>query len=527
MEQFPKPYTENELKQAILDGSFNTKLSYLLPVERDILRLHLGLDDGRKRTFSEISELLGISIKETSHHYIITAAKLRNKKNNIPLNQILYGPPGTGKTYNTKHFFNNILNPCSIQKQTLTPEISINELIKHLNWYTAIAVSMYYAGKDNCYTAVDIENQKIMASFINTTKNSNINREIWKQMQTHTTPNSNIVKYAKRQQPYLFDKKDNSEWYLTEEGKKYVEEHFQEYFKVDTKETNTEITAEQEICCSFITFHQSYSYEEFIEGIKPSYDSSNNNIKYCLEDGIFKSICLKANANPNKKYIIVIDEINRGNISKIFGELITLIEDDKRVTPNGESDFENTLQENNELLVTLPYSKTKFGVPNNLYILGTMNTSDRSIASIDIALRRRFKFVEMMPNSSLVSDFGCNFSNIFKILNQKISILLDRDHQIGHSYFINTKFDTAGVEKLKEIWFDSIMPLLNEYFYGDWEKLKLVIPGFIKSNQIPECLKNECDEDVYYEFKAKDDFNNDQIFVKALNQESFVKEDRQ
>ena len=182
--------------------------------------------------------------------------------------------------------------------------------------------------------------------------------------------------------------------------------------------------------------------------------------------------------------------------------------------PNGERIFENTITKDEQLLVTLPYTKSKFGVPNNLYILGTMNTSDRSIASIDIALRRRFKFVEMMPNSNLVADFGCNFKEIFEKLNNKIKILLDRDHQIGHSYFINTKYANADVNILKEIWFSEIIPLLNEYFYCDWEKLKLIVPGFIRPLKVPPALKSECDDSIY-EFKTFDEIAN---FEKALNQ---------
>ena len=150
-----------------------------------------------------------------------------------------------------------------------------------------------------------------------------------------------------------------------------------------------------------------------------------------------------------------------------------------------------------------------------------MNTSDRSIASIDIALRRRFKFVEMMPKSELVADFACDFKTIFEKLNTKIKVLLDRDHQIGHSYFINTKYANSDINTLKEIWFSEIIPLLNEYFYCDWEKLKLVIPGFIKTvDNIPEELKNEC-EDSIYEFKTPDEV---QDFKGALNQDKFKQE---
>ncbi len=183
-----------------------------------------------------------------------------------------------------------------------------------------------------------------------------------------------------------------------------------------------------------------------------------------IEDFYNNKLNLKKQ-KETEPYVLIIDEINRGNISKIFGELITLIEEDKR----------------GKLKVRLPYSQDEFTVPENLYIIGTMNTSDRSIASVDIALRRRFKFKEMMPNPELVADFECSeklgksFKDMFKILNKKITILADRDHQIGHSYFIKDKHNGEGITGLQTIWFDSVLPLLNEYFYGDWEKLQEIL----------------------------------------------------
>lgn len=193
----------------------------------------------------------------------------------------------------------------------------------------------------------------------------------------------------------------------------------------------------------FITFHQSFGYEDFIEGFRPNEEGT-----IALEAGVFKDFCKKAEEQKDENFYLVIDEINRGNISKIFGELITLIEEDKR----------------DSLHVTLPYSKKEFSIPSNLYIIGTMNSTDKSIALIDIALRRRFTFVNMVPNAELIQY---NKSKELMInLNEK----LDKELQIGHSYFM-------GIENLEELSFTckyKIKPLLEEYFYGN-DKLDEVL----------------------------------------------------
>ena len=220
----------------------------------------------------------------------------------------------------------------------------------------------------------------------------------------------------------------------------------------------------------FLTFHQNYSYEDFMVGIRP--DLQNGQISYKLYEGPFKQIANRARKDSNNNYVLIIDEINRGNISKIFGELITLIETDKRAGNK------------HELSTPLLYHKdeeNEFSVPNNLYLIGTMNTADKSIALVDIALRRRFVFEEMMPNAALLNKVeGFDLPNWFTKLNQKITAELDRDHQIGHSYFIGIE----TIADLQQAFYQCILPLLKEYFYGNPEKLKEIIPGFTSEEKL-------------------------------------------
>ncbi|HFJ1671660.1 TPA: McrB family protein [Campylobacter jejuni] len=363
----------------------------------------------------------------------------------------------------------------------------------------------------------------------------------------------------------------------------------------------------------FTTFHQSYGYEEFVEGIKPSLNSDENSqINYKVKDGIFKELCKKALENrddiesfnfyindlkektkedannpekyfqlPNTKYsiqyrggktfrikfddmsknhkdypvsidnieklyktsnideiynsayvkailnylksqglkdykekdekinlpyIIIIDEINRGNVSKIFGELITLIEPSKRLG-NEEA-----------LELTLPYSGEKFGVPKNVYIIGTMNTADRSITSLDTALRRRFEFVEMMPDVSKLSMDceGINLQELLKAINTRIEYLLDREKTIGHAFFIGVE----NLNDLKKVFQNKIIPLLQEYFYNDYALINAVLNKndmLEISVENKDYLKNMTEfiesDKIVYKFSDSNNWNKD-TFIK-------------
>jgi hypothetical protein len=221
---------------------------------------------------------------------------------------------------------------------------------------------------------------------------------------------------------------------------------------IDQSETHTDVQNQ----LTLVTFHPSYSYEDFIEGFRPQ--DSGDGLRLRLSDGLFKTICNSALANPGRKYLILIDEINRANLSKVFGEIITLLERDKRGVP-----------------VVLPQSKEPFSVPNNVYMLATMNTSDRSIRLMDAALRRRFSFVEVMPELFLLRgvqiDGVLDLYEFLTVLNTRITRTQGRDKQIGHSFFLEDAQPISDGSEFARRFRQEVLPLLQEYCYDDYGEL--------------------------------------------------------
>lgn len=400
---------------------------------------------------------------------------------------ILYGPPGTGKTFSANRLKDYILskNPPSTDNQT----------------WLAVAANVLL---ENNGAAIDYHDFRKLAGQIKHTDAQtpeetiarDIRRDIKNNDSIFTNPSEGMyglnlpTTFAKAAELVLFaNNKPMTTRQITEiiieknlvltNGETPERTLSTEFLRDESKGENSifiqidsatyalrkqmnGMKSDTNVFSRNVTFHQSYSYEDFVEGIRPIV-TEDNKVIYKPVDGIFKEISNDARSDPSNKYVLLIDEINRGKTEKIFGELITLIEDDKRVESQK---------------TTLPYTQEQFWIPKNLLIIGTMNTADRSIAQIDTALRRRFAFEELMPESELVDTKinGISLKALLEELNNRIRAegVSLRDKQIGHSYFMKVK----TLSDLRITFAVEIVPLLQDYFYSDYKKNRGKYPQF-------------------------------------------------
>jgi len=427
-----------------------------------------------------LKRLIGIEVEPME---TITAEALPAK------NIILYGPPGTGKTFALR---NQYMARFTDRQSTISPEERAAGLVKELAWWEVIAIALLDA-KDQRGTVAQILEHQLVNARWKQSANRTPRAMLWAALQAHTKADCPNVKYANRTEPLIFWKDDTSNWSIDSKLAIVEMPDLQDKLNAYRDRTTEDETLTHRY--KFTTFHQSFSYEDFVEGIKPQMDSQGNDqLAYEIRDGVFKEMVKEAKMNPSKDYALLIDEINRGNVASIFGELITLIEDDKR------------LKANNELKVILPYSREEFGVPHNLYIIGTMNTADRSVEALDTALRRRFTFLEMRPDRSHVPEvvgMKVDLKHMFDVINSRIEQLLDHDHCIGHAYFMEVK----DLSSLRSVFANKIIPLLREYFYANPAKVGMVLgERFVTRNPGKTAFAsgpwgaNELDEKEVYAF---------------------------
>ena len=437
-------------------------------------------------------------------------------KVNFPLNQILYGPPGTGKTYNTIAKAIEIIELRRVEKEEIKDEEKRKALKKQFDEYVQSGQIKFVTFHQSYGYEEFVEGLKAY------TEDKNI----------HYRVEDGIFKeICKRIKEY----KEHKKWKVPQ----ISEDRFDKLY--DIYAANLPNYAKNETSNKKLKTsdgYEFYLYKNTAKGIEArSASSADGNPMPMSKDSLKKILFDQNNSKSSYRYgthpdavledmlstmpyVLIIDEINRGNISKIFGELITLIEPSKRL---GADD---------EIIVELPYSKEKFGVPSNLYIIGTMNTADRSIALMDTALRRRFEFVEMMPQPELLGtikvkykdkdkdkdinpkEIEIDFTTMLKTINERIEYLYDRDHTIGHAYFLPLK-GGANISELASIFKNKILPLLQEYFYDDWEKIRLVLGDNQKekNKKINSDDKQEKNETV---FITKEEKNASDLFGEEI-----------
>lgn len=375
----------------------------------------------------------------------------------VPLNQILFGAPGTGKTYHTKKMAVEIING---KKEKDRTREEINKEYEELIEAGQIVFTTFHQSLSYEDFIEGIKPETIDGNVTYEVKDG-IFKSICKNAFSKEITSDNFeVVYQK-----LLDEIDNSvdnklvletlvhakEFTIYKNSKNNIRFH-------SNTEKAYEAVIKKEVLEHYLKTGEALDWAPYTKSVA----------NYIIE----KYNYIQNEAIEPKKHVLIIDEINRGNVSAIFGELITLLEDDKR-----KGNPEHTE-------VKLPYSGKEFSVPNNVYIIGTMNTADRSVEALDTALRRRFSFVEMQPNPEILSEVeGVDLSKLLETINKRIEVLIDKDHQIGHSYFIGIQ----NIVDLQRTFKDKIIPLLEEYFYGDFGKIGLVLGGaFIKlaENQV-------------------------------------------
>jgi len=480
-----------------------------------------------------------ISINQSESTYMNNAPL-----NDLPsLNQILYGPPGTGKTYNTVSEALNILGDSDVDEWESKPVKSIEELkqafpgqVEFVTFHQSFSYEDFveglransnndgqvsYSVEEGVFKRIGLQAMTRVYKH-HSSKIDLKNKKIWKMSLGNTLAGEDFIFDECVENDYVLlgyggdidftgcDTKRSIKDRLSKEDDEKIGDNNYALTSVNTfkhvmkkgdliivSDGNSKFRAVAEIKGNYeflndetrsgfkqkraVTWLQTYSPSLPAANI---FDKSLSQMTlYQLKSGTldfdrFEALINKSEESITKKnsHVLIIDEINRGNISRIFGELITLIEPSKRA---GSAE---------EISVTLPYSKEPFSVPDNLYIIGTMNTADRSLAMMDTALRRRFDFIEMMPNANLLKDYGnagyvdgVDLVQLLTIINKRIEALYDREHTIGHAFFMSLN-ESSSVNDLANIFKNKILPLLEEYFYDDWEKIRLVLADQAKTD---------------------------------------------
>ncbi|PNK61127.1 McrB family protein [Psychrobacter sp. FDAARGOS_221] len=365
-----------------------------------------------------------------------------------PTNIIFTGVAGTGKTHRL------------LQLQQLYDE-PINsswdnwrvQQMSHYGWCEVVCAVLLL--EDRMMTVPEMMRHPLIKDkAIANKRNDNINQTLWVQLSKHTHPDSVTVNSTQRSANYYFDKTESSHWFMLDEVKPMLQQQLDELLSLYDKRAESEHIRQHTISRScLVSFHQSYGYDEFVEGIRPHIHPQTGQMQYGIQPGAFLTLCAQAASDPEHRYAMLIDEINRANTAQVFGELMSVIEPTKRAggsTP---------------MSVRLAYSGRQFMVPSNVDIYATMNTQDHSLAALDMAFRRRFEFVTCYPDSSVLSEVidsdgnAVDIARLMQAINQRLNSLLGPEAQLGQSYFMHI----SDIRELAARLSGQIIPQIIEY----------------------------------------------------------------
>ncbi|MGO2447239.1 McrB family protein [Psychrobacter sp.] len=399
-----------------------------------------------------------------------------------PTNIVYTGVAGTGKTYRLLQ----IAKQYTDYLPRANDEDLLKQLLQALSWRDVVCLiflDLQSNHQDLVKVPEIVSHEFFVAKASQNAREKNLSNTAWSVLQMHTPSSSNTVSYKNRASQAYFDKDNSGAWYLLPEsmalltGLSQQLEEFQQA-KRDNNTSQNQAFSQQRF--SMVSFHQAYGYEEFVEGIRPvmAVSSQSNNVNngasqmsYAIQDGAFLTLCQRAANNPKQRYAMLIDEINRANVSRVFGELLSLIEPNKRT---GMA---------NAMTVNLAYSGRAFSVPANVDIYATMNTQDHSLAPLDMALRRRFRFIDCSPQPEILSTIRLHtdsmtaseaevidLAKILVGLNNRIVQTLGVDAQLGHAFLCSV----TSLEHLQSALVEQIIPQLAQATGGQVAALQYI-----------------------------------------------------
>ena len=401
-----------------------------------------------------------------------------------PTNIIYTGVAGTGKTYR--------LLQIAQQYTDYLPRINdkdlLGQLLQDLSWRDVVCLIFldFKSKKQDLVKVPEIVNHEFFVSkAAQNARDKNLSNTAWSVLQMHTPASSQTVSYKNRASQAYFDKDNSGAWYLLPESMDLLSDLAQQLaeFQQAQRENNSQNQEFRQQRFSMVSFHQAYGYEEFVEGIRPVMaatspaTNSSSQMSYAIQDGAFLKLCQRAANDPDQRYAMLIDEINRANVSRVFGELLSLIEPDKRAGMT------------NAMTVNLAYSGRTFSVPANVDIYATMNTQDHSLAPLDMALRRRFRFIECLPQPELLPILYLNqdseaanpaetlcstetidLAKILTGLNNRITQTLGAEAQLGHAFL----WSVDSLEQLQTALIEQIIPQLAQAAGGQVSILQYI-----------------------------------------------------